>query len=88
MSATVGDLIVAFAGVTSAVCCDASDLLVLGDLAEKVGQRRRVTDVAPGDLDDADLQRFFVDAEVDLAPDPSLGAPRTRGRAIRLHPPP
>lgn len=30
--------------------------------------------MAPGNFDDSDLQRFLVDPEVDLAPDPPFGA--------------
>ncbi|GLT12663.1 hypothetical protein GCM10007928_48960 [Sulfitobacter porphyrae] len=45
-----------------------SAIVVLRDLSEKIGQNRRVADVAPGDLDSADLRRFFVDPKVELAP--------------------
>ena len=30
--------------------------------------------MAPGDFDSADLQRFLINPEMDLAPDPSFGA--------------
>ncbi len=40
---------------------------------------RRLTDAAPGDLNGADLQRFLVDPEVDLAPDPPSGATMLAG---------
>jgi len=41
------------------------------DLAQQVRQHRRIADiadVAPGDFDRPNLQRFLVDPEVDLAP--------------------
>ena len=69
VSAAFSDGIVALAGVVGTVCRDTADLLALRDLAEKVGQDRRIADVAPGDLNGSNLQRFLVDPEVDLAPD-------------------
>ena len=38
--------------------------------------------MAPGDLDRPDLQRLLVDPEVDLAPDPSLGAAMLAGMPL------
>ena len=67
MGTAIGDRIMAF--ITGAVGGDAADLLVRRDLVQKVGQDRRITDVAPGDLDGPDFQWLFVDPEVDLAPD-------------------
>ena len=55
MGAAVSDGIVAFAGVVGAICRYAADLLVLWDLTEKIGQHRRVADVAPCDFDSPDL---------------------------------
>ena len=74
MGATVGDSVVTLSSIVGAVCGDATDLFVHWYLAEQVGQHRGIADVAPGDLDGADLQRFLVDAEVDLAPDAPFGA--------------
>src|SRR5690606_37550953 len=64
----------ALAGIIGSVSGDAADLLACRDLAEQVGQDRCITDMAPGDLDSADLQCLLVDSEVDLAPDAPLGA--------------
>jgi hypothetical protein len=44
------------------------------DLAEQVGQHRRIADMAPGDLDGTNLQRLLVDPEMDLAPNAPFGA--------------
>lgn len=63
------DGVVALAGVIGTVCGDATDLLGRWDLVEQVGQDRRISDRAPGDLDGPNLQRFIVDPEMDLAPD-------------------
>jgi hypothetical protein len=53
--------------------------LVIRDLTEEVGQDRRITDVAPGDFDGPNLQRFLVDPEVDLAPDAPFRATMLAG---------
>ncbi len=50
MSAAVGDRIVAFARVVSAVGGDAADLLVLRDLTEKIGQNGRISYPFLGEL--------------------------------------
>ena len=63
-----------FPGVVGAICRDAADLLVLWDLTEKIGQHRCIADVASGDFDRPDLQRFLIDPEVDLAPDAAFRA--------------
>jgi len=68
IGATIGDRIVARSSVIGAVGGDAADLLMGRDLAQQVRQHRRIADVAPGDLDRPNLQRFLVDPEVDLAP--------------------
>lgn len=52
---------------------DRGDLLHGINLIEQFRQHRRVTDIAGGDLDGANLQRFLVNSEVDLAPDTALG---------------
>ena len=74
MGAAIRDGIVAFTGVVGAIRRDASNLLALRNLAEKVGQDRCLSDVASGDLDSPALQRFLVDPEVDPAPDAPFGA--------------
>lgn len=74
MSTAIGDGVVAFARVVRAVCRNAANLLVLRNLAEQIRQHRCIADMAPGDLHGPDLQRFFVDAEVDLAPYPAFRA--------------
>ena len=78
MGAAVGDGVVARAGVVGAGCGDRAelpaDVEIGGELAEQLGQHRRVTDVAASDLDGADLQRLLVDADVDLAPETAFGA--------------
>lgn len=63
------DDVVAFAGIIGTVCGDATDRLVCPDLVEQIRQHRRVSDVAPGDLDSANLPCFLVNPEVELAPD-------------------
>lgn len=79
MGAALSDGIVAFARVVGAMGRDAADLLVRRDLAEQIGQDRCVTDVAPDDLDSADLQCFLINPEMALAPDPPLGAAMLAG---------
>ena len=74
MGATIGDRVVTLSSIVGAVCGDAADLLAHWYLAEQIGQHRGVADVAPGDLDGADLPRFLVDPEVDLPSDPLFGA--------------
>ena len=68
MGASIGDGVMALTCIVGSVCGDRAYLHVGRDLGEQFGQHGRVTDVAPGDLDGADLQRLFVDADVDLAP--------------------
>jgi hypothetical protein len=76
---TIRDGIMALAGVIRAICRDAGDLFICGDLTKQIGQDRCVANVVPGDLDGSDLQRFLVDPEVDLAPDPPFGAAMLAG---------
>jgi len=68
MGAPVGDGVMTLAGIVRTVGGDRAELHVSGDLIKQLGQHRRVTDVAAGDLDGSDLQRLFIDADVDLAP--------------------
>ena len=73
MRTAISTCIVAFACVVGTVSRDACDLFVDWELAEQVGQNRRIADVAPGDLNSPNLWRLFVDPEMDLAPDASFG---------------
>lgn len=70
MRAAVGDGVMAFACFVGSICGDRSEFRVSGELAHKLGfgQHGRVTDGATGNLDSSDLERLFVNAEVDLAP--------------------
>jgi hypothetical protein len=70
---------VAFASAVGAIGGDAADLLVHWDLTEKIGQPRRIADVAPGDLDSAELQCFLINPEMDLASDSPLRATTLAG---------
>ena len=74
MCTTIGDGIMAFSGIIGPIGGDAANLFVRRDLAEQIGQDRRVADMACGDLDGPDLQRLRVDSEVDLAPDAPFAA--------------
>jgi hypothetical protein len=79
--------VTALSGVVGAVRCpatvcwqtvrggrDTGDVLIGGDLGQQFGQHGRVADIAAGDLDRPNLQCFLVDPEMNLAPNPSLGA--------------
>jgi hypothetical protein len=74
-----GDRIMALAGVVGAVGGHRTDLFAKRYLAGQIGQDRCVTDMAPGNLDSADLQRFLINPEMDLAPDPPLGTAMPAG---------
>ena len=69
MGPAFGDGIMALSGVVGAVCGDTGDALISADLGQQFGQHRRIPNVAAGDLDRPNLQCFFVDPEMDLAPD-------------------
>jgi hypothetical protein len=71
-STTGGDGIVALAGVERTVCSDAADLLIWRDLIEQLGQHRRVTNIAGGELGGPDFQCLFINSDVALAPDTPL----------------
>lgn len=68
-----GDGVAAFADVEGAIGGDGGDLLLGRDLVEQVGQHGRIARVADGELRCTDFQGFIINANVDLAPDPSLG---------------
>ncbi|PZX11902.1 hypothetical protein LX81_03778 [Palleronia aestuarii] len=66
MGAALSDRVVAFAHVKGAICRDAANLLVLWDLAEQIGQYRRIADVAlihwlfrTGELSTAQIASVF-----------------------------
>ena len=58
----------ALLGLVGPVDDDRGELHISGDLVEKLGQHRRVPNVTIGDLNGADLQRLFVNTDVDIAP--------------------
>ena len=64
----------ALSGVMGAVGGNATNLLIRRDLVQQFWQDRRVTNVAACALAGPDLQRFFVDADMYLAPDAAFGA--------------
>lgn len=69
---TFGNGVMALSGVVGAVGCHTGDLLIGWDLGQEFGQHGRVADIAAGDLDRPNLQCFFIDPDVDLAPDAAL----------------
>lgn len=69
----------ALAGVEGAVGSDGGDVLVGRDLAQQFGQHWRIADIAGRELGRADFQRFLIDADVDLAPDPTFSAAMLAG---------
>lgn len=73
MGAAIRDGIVALTGSLGPVCGNAGDFFVRRDLAEQIGQDRCLADLASGDLDGADRQRFLIDPKMTLAPDPPFG---------------
>ena len=75
----VGDSVVALARVIRSVGSDRADFHTGGDLVKELGQHGRVADVTPGDLDGPDLQRLFVDTDVDLAPQTAFRATMLAG---------
>ena len=85
MRPTASDGVVAFTGIIGTVCGDATDRLARRDLVEQIGRHRRITDVAPGDLDSANLKRLLIDPEVDLAPDAPFRASMLAGVPFALN---
>ncbi|PWJ20222.1 hypothetical protein SAMN05421539_10337 [Jannaschia seohaensis] len=79
-----GDGRMAFARIIGPVGGDAPDLLIRPHLAERVGQRWRIADVAVRDLDGTNLRRFCVSAEMDPGPDPASGVTRIHHRQRAL----
>lgn len=76
MGIAVGNGVMAFARIVGTISGDAADLLIRRDLTEQVGQVRRITDVVPCDFDGSNLQRFFIDPYLYLAPDAPFGTAR------------
>jgi hypothetical protein len=74
-----GNCLMAFAGVVGTVCRDRTDLLIGWNLIQKFGQHGGISDIAAGDFDSPNLQSFFVDPEVDLAPYPAFGTAMLAG---------
>lgn len=83
MGAAIRDGIMALAGVIRVNCRDAGDLLICWKLTEQNEQNRCVADVAPGDLDGPDLQRFLVNPDGSCAR-PAAWGHRACVRAILL----
>ena len=69
-----GDRVVTCARVVSSIRCDRSDVLIGRDLTQQPGQHGRITYIAGRDLNRPDLQRFFIDPDVYLAPNAPLRA--------------
>ena len=79
MGIAVGNGVMAFARIVGTISGDAADLLIRRNLAEQVGQDRRITDVVPCDFDGSNLQRFFIDSCVYLASDAPFGTAMLAG---------
>jgi hypothetical protein len=62
--ALIRDGIVAVARGVGAVRGDRPYLHIGGDLTQQLGQHWRITDVTSGDLDNPNLQRRLIDADV------------------------
>ena len=69
----------ALAGVKGTISGDACNLVIWRDLVQKLWQHGRVTDITGGELGRAYFQRLLVNSDVDLAPDPALGATMLAG---------
>lgn len=66
--------IVAFACFVWLICYDAAELLIQRDLIEPIRQHGRVPNAATRDLDCPYLQRFLIDPNMYLAPQPPFGS--------------
>lgn len=58
----------AFAHVVGTIRCDTPEVMIRRDLVEQVRQHGCIADAAVCDLDGADLKRFLINPNVDLAP--------------------
>ena len=63
----------AFTGIESTICSDASDGFVRRDLVEQIRQHRGSTGMTPSDLDGLNLQSLLIDPKISLVPDPPPG---------------
>ena len=72
--ATLGDGLVALAGVEGTISGDAGDLLLGRDVVEQFRQHGRVAHIAGGEFSSLNLQRLLVNSDMDLAPDPPFRA--------------
>ena len=72
---TSGDnRLVTFALVIGPISGNGADVLIGRDLAQEFGQHGSITNVATGDFDSPNLQRFLVDPDMYLTPDAAFGA--------------
>ena len=72
---TSGDnRLVIFALVIGPISGNGADVLIGRDLAQEFGQHGSITNVATGDFDSPNLQRFLVDPDMYLTPDAAFGA--------------
>lgn len=62
-----------------AIRYDAENVLIGRDLIQQLGQYGCIADTATGDLHGPNLQRFFVNSYVYLAPNPALGSAMLAG---------
>ncbi len=74
MGTSGGNRLVAFTRVICPIGFDASDVLIGRDLVQKFWQHGRIPDVTAGDFDCPNLQRFFINSYMYLAPDAAFGA--------------
>ena len=79
MGITGSNRVVAFARVVGPIGGYGPDGLIGWDLIEQLRQHWCVTDIAGGDLHGSDFQRFLVDANVYLAPNPAFRATMLAG---------
>jgi hypothetical protein len=86
MGIPLGNRAVASACVVSPASGDRSDVLIERDLVQQLMQHRCITDVAGGDLDRPNLQRFLIDPYVYLAQDTPLGAAVPTGIPLAFAP--
>lgn len=77
MGNPLGNRFVEFACVISPVSGDRHNVLIGRNLLRQLRQHGRITDVAGGDLERSNLQRFFIDTDVYLSPDTSMHLPST-----------
>jgi len=74
MCITRRNRITAFARVISTIRCDTPEVMIRRDLVEQIRQHGRIADAAACDLNGADLQRFLINPNVDLAPQAAFWA--------------